>query len=280
MKHNKMPQRGRNPRSPAHSRIARRGGWLSAAAGTVLSSAGAAYAFQVQLPRGTSGVALAPVLAVLALALLPLVVVWSRGRVQRKVQPQAVSTVEGTDWTGLVKQAARFFAQRGLMAERPLDTWSEAADLVLRKGARSYLVHARHWRAQRVDAPAVYLLIREVARCRADGGILLCARDAFTPAARQLAQQNGMLLLDSARMQREPRAADAPAARPAVATTSRPAILADHARPAPSPASLPVSLKVSLLRAEHGTRGVRRGFMPTVPMDINDVPPANPPAPA
>lgn len=279
MKHDQMPQRGRNLRSLVPCRIARRGGWLPVVAGAVLSSTGAAHAFQLELPRGTSGAALTPVLAVLVL--LTFVMKWSRDRVQRKAQTQPAPTVEGTDWAGLVKEAARFFTQRGLVAERPLDTWPEAADLVVRKGARSYLVHARHWRAVRVDAPAVYLLIREVARCRADGGILLCARDAFTPAARQLARQNGMLLLDSARMQREPRAADAPVARPSAATTSRPATLAHHARSMPSPSPSPVALKVSLLRAEHGTRGARRGFMPTVPMDINDVPPpANPPAPA
>ncbi|MFT4193700.1 restriction endonuclease [Ottowia sp.] len=169
--------------------------------------------------------------------------------------PATQAPPDAMDWPSLSRLAGRFFAERGLADLSPGQPWQEGAARVLRKGARTWVVHADQWQGAEVDAPAVSLLARDVARRGADGGILLCASDAFTPAARQLATQCGILLLDPSRLGagKEAPAAAVPAHNPAKAT-----------RPAPLAMPAPVR-RVPVLRPDHEVR-VRRDFQPTEPM--------------
>ncbi len=167
---------------------------------------------------------------------------------RRATRPSAPPQPAGPDWVRLSAQASRFFAERGLIGLDPDQPWHVGTDLMLRRGLRTWLVHAGHWQAEQVDAPAVRLLAREVARRGADGGILLCGSDAFTPAACQIARERGILLLDPSQLQRALGHAPAPVHRPARA-----------APPAPQPARVPV------LRPDREVR-IPREFQPTEPM--------------
>ena len=127
------------------------------------------------------------------------------------------------NWARLSQLATRFFDERGLVSMAPSQPWMEGEDLTLRKSGRSYLVHASLWQSVRVDAPAVRLLAREVERRNGAGGILLCASDAFTPAAHQLARQHGVLLLDPSQLHAKPRADAPPVKAPSPSAQREPA---------------------------------------------------------
>ena len=180
-------------------------------------------------------------------------------------------------WSQLTERAADFFDLHGLVSEQAAASWREGGALVLRKGERRYLLHARHWKATRVDAPAVYELMRDVQQRGAEGGILLCARDAFTPVARQLARQNGMLLLDATQLHAAaPRqATKRPPARgqtpsPPASTPAAPQALRATPEPAKKPPTASVAPPRPQLRPDDAIRGPRP-FMPTVPMDPADL---------
>lgn len=102
------------------------------------------------------------------------------------------------DWPRLSGLASRYFDSHGLQREARDRPWSEAADIIVLKGARRYLVHAGLWRTGRVGEAEVRRLAHEVARKHAAGGMLLCAGDVFTVAAQELARQRGILLLHPA----------------------------------------------------------------------------------
>lgn len=163
-------------------------------------------------------------------------------------------------WAQLTRLATHFFEARGLRAEHPGAPWPMAGERVLRKGAHRYLVHAGQWRAQRVDAATVQALMRAVSEQDATAGILLCARSVLTPAARELARENAILLLEpsqllaSAPKPGERRSVAAPLATGAQAA----------AAPQPAPARRPT------LRPDHELGG-RRDFLPTVPMSPSEV---------
>lgn len=167
------------------------------------------------------------------------------------------------NWARLSQLATRFFDERGLVSMAPSQPWMEGEDLTLRKSGRSYLVHASLWQSVRVDAPAVRLLAREVERRNGAGGILLCASDAFTPAAHQLARQHGVLLLDPSQLHSKPRAS----APPAITEVAKPAPAAVRQSAAPRPSAIAhtAPAKVPVLRPDHEVR-VQRAFQPTEPM--------------
>ena len=120
---------------------------------------------------------------------------WLPARRARLARPGAAAGASA-QWTQLAQLATRFFDVRGLAPEDPAQPWAEAGNRLLRKGPRRYLVHAAHWQAARVDAATVQAVLRAVAQQRATAGIVLCARDVFTPAARALARENAILLLE------------------------------------------------------------------------------------
>ncbi|MFT3778907.1 MAG: restriction endonuclease [Ottowia sp.] len=185
-----------------------------------------------------------------------------KGEPATQTPPATQAPPDAMDWPSLSRLASRFFAERGLADLSPGQPWQEGAARTLRKGARTWVVHADQWQAAELDAPAVSLLARDVARRGADGGVLLCASDAFTPAARQLAAQCGILLLDSSRLRGAAgKEAPVPAQRPARAT---PPLPATAAAPVPAAAPAPVN-RVPVLRPDHEVR-VRRDFQPTEPM--------------
>lgn len=172
-------------------------------------------------------------------------------------QPFALPVQDVMGWAQLSQLATRFFNAYGLLREPADDApWTAGGDLVLQRGARRYLVHAGLWRASHIDAAAVQKLAGEIARRQAQGGMLLCARDVFTAAARQLARQRGILLLAPAQLEALPANAAPPKA---AAVQPRPASPAAHA-----PVRQPV------LRPDHEVRAPR-SFMPTVPMTDTDL---------
>ena len=184
--------------------------------------------------------------------------------------PAAATFASQAQWARLAQAATRFFDARGLAPEHPGAPWPEAGARLLHKGQRRYLVHAAHWQAPRVDAATVQAVIRAVARHQATAGILLCAGDVFTPAARALARENAILLLDPRQLQPPQRAGDgaaAPAAKPAPsASRAGPAsTLAAPLTLPPAPAPAPAAPRRPVLRPDHQVRG-RRDFMPTVPI--------------
>ena len=182
------------------------------------------------------------------------------------------------DWPRLSQLASRFFDAHGLVREQGNGPWAESADLMLRKGTRRYLIQASLWRAARVDAVAVHQLAGDVARRGAEGGVLLCASDAFTAAAHQLARERGILLLHPAQLQTLPEvgigATSAAGLAPALRVPELPA--------SPAPAAVPVlrpdddvwlprdfmptepAARAPLLRPDDDAR-IPRDFMPTVP---------------
>ena len=187
-----------------------------------------------------------------------------RARGGRARRPGGAATP--TPWTHLAQLATRFFDARGLAPEHPAEPWPEAGTRMLHKGQRRYLVHAGHWQASRVDAAAIQMVMSAVTRHRATAGILLCAGDVFTPAARALARESAVLLLDSSQLRPQPSAHEGPAAptapRPAPsAARATPATVATPAAPQPAPAAP----RRPVLRPDHEVRG-RRDFMPTVPI--------------
>ena len=180
--------------------------------------------------------------------------------------PAAATFASQAQWARLAQAATRFFDARGLAPEHPAEPWPEAGTRMLHKGQRRYLVHAGHWQASRVDAAAIQMVMSAVTRHRATAGILLCAGDVFTPAARALARENAVLLLDSSQLRPQPSAHEGPAApaapRPASsAARATPATVATPAAPQPAPAAP----RRPVLRPDHEVRG-RRDFMPTVPI--------------
>ena len=197
---------------------------------------------------------------------------WLPARRARLARPRPVGAAGASaQWTQLARQATQFFDARGLAPEYPAQPWPEAGNRLLRKGPRRYLVHAAHWQAARVDAATVQAVLRAVAQQRATAGIVLCARDVFTPAARALARENAILLLEPSQLRpAPPRESTAPVApvpaasamRPAPATVATPTTTTP--RPAPAAARRPV------LRPDDEVRG-RRDFMPTVPFTPDEV---------
>ena len=175
------------------------------------------------------------------------------------------------NWARLSQLATRFFDERGLVSMAPSQPWMEGEDLTLRKSGRSYLVHASLWQSVRVDAPAVRLLAREVERRNGAGGILLCASDAFTPAAHQLARQHGVLLLDPSQLHAKPRADAPPVMAPSPSAQREPA-------PRPSEFARHVPAKVPVLRPDREVR-VLRGFQPTEPLAKEEINPFCPTVP-
>ena len=175
------------------------------------------------------------------------------------------------NWARLSQLATRFFDERGLVSMAPSQPWMEGEDLTLRKSGRSYLVHASLWQSVRVDAPAVRLLAREVERRNGAGGILLCASDAFTPAAHQLARQHGVLLLDPSQLHAKPRADTPPVKAPSPSAQREPA-------PRPSEFARHVPAKVPVLRPDREVR-VLRGFQPTEPLAKEEINPFCPTVP-
>lgn len=167
------------------------------------------------------------------------------------------------DWPRLARLSAQFFEAHGLEGFDPQQRWDPARDLVLQRERHGCLVRARLWRARQVDAAAVQQLARDAARVGASRGILLCAHDVFTPAARQLARQQGVLLLDAAHMPTRSTPRAAPAATPASASR-----LAGLEAPGPraAVAAAPAAAAAALLRSE-GAHRARRSFQPTEPLE-------------
>ena len=195
---------------------------------------------------------------------------WLPARRARLARPGAAAGASA-QWTQLAQLATRFFDVRGLAPKAPAQPWAGGGNRLLRKGPRRYLVHAAHWQAARVDAATVQAVLRAVAQQRATAGIVLCARDVFTPAARALARENAILLLEPSQLRpAPPRESTAPVApvpaasamRPAPATVATPTTTTP--RPAPAAARRPV------LRPDDEVRG-RRDFMPTVPFTPDEV---------
>ncbi|HMN19959.1 MAG TPA: restriction endonuclease [Ottowia sp.] len=160
------------------------------------------------------------------------------------------------DWPRMARLSGQFFEAHGLAGFDPQAPWEPARDLVLHRDRHACVVRARLWRARQVDAAAVQQLVRDVAGAGASRGILLCAHDVFTPAARQLARQQGILLLDATHMPTRATPRTAPAQAPV-----RPSAPGESAGSAPAaPATAP------LLRSAHAVRG-RRQFQPTEPLE-------------
>lgn len=250
------------PPRPAHAPLRWRRG--AAALAALLTFGLPAQAAPVA-PALSAPVLLQAVLlaAALALGVMVLRLAWAiRGTRPAAQPPRPARTM---DWSRLTQLAAGFFDAHDLVPEHPDREWAEAANLVLRRGARRYLLHAGAWRAARIDVAAVQTLAREMARQQIPGGILLCASDAFTATARQLARQHGILLLHPAQFEALPERAVRP--RP-TATPPRAAATVAAAPSKPAPARAPVLL-------DDRKFDVPRTFMPTVPMS-RDTPIAMP----
>lgn len=182
-----------------------------------------------------------------------------RARGGRARRPGGATTP--TPWTHLAQLATRFFDARGLTPEHPAAPWREADSRMLHKGQRRYLVHAAHWQAPRVEASTVQAVMRAVAKHHATAGILLCAADVFTPAARALARENAILLLDPSQLRPQQRASEDAVHPASSASRAGPSTFAAPLAPQPAPAAP----RRPVLRPDHEVRG-RRDFMPTVPL--------------
>lgn len=191
--------------------------------------------------------AIVPLLAALAFA--------ARSWVAHLRAPAGGGSTPSLDWTELASLASRFFEAHGMTGPSLDAQWHPTRDLLLRRDRQAYLVRARLWRASQVDAAAVQLLVRDAVRQGAARGILLCARNVYTPAARQLARQHGVLLLDPVQLQVRPASkVDAAAVR---APVPEPVQASPAATASPAPVAKP------LLRPEHEVRRRRRQFAPT-----------------
>lgn len=187
-------------------------------------------------------------------------------RASARPPTDAAAPAAALDWPSFAALAMRFFGDRRLVCEDRNGPWKEAADLMLRTGSRTYLVHARHWQAARVDAAAVRALAREVEQRHAAGGILLCARDVFTPEAARVARQGSILLLDPSRMVCR---AAAPGPTPAECAETLPPLQTADAAPGPAKAPALAPRQLPVLRPDQALP-VRSGFQPTKPMGASD----------
>lgn len=168
-----------------------------------------------------------------------------------------------TEWARLVRQADQFFDAHGLAGRDPAQAWNPAQDLLLHRDRHACLVRARLWRARQVDAAAVQQLARDVARVGANRGILLCARDVFTPAAHQLARQQRIMLLDPTHMPTQA----APHAAVPTRSVVRAELEAVRTTEAPTPeTNVAPELAPTLLLRPRRPAHARVEFQPTEPL--------------
>jgi len=206
--------------------------WLLASAGvamlalglTIRQDAVARQAVDLGLPP--------PMMLVSLLALVALafgILAWPASRRTGAAPRRPTSTV---DWQRLSQMANWFFDAHGLVRDKASRSWAPGASLMLHNGSHRFLVQTKQWRARQVDAAAVQRLSRELARRKIDRGVMLCAGDVFTPAARQLARRSGILLLDPSQLHsrsgavRSAAAPRAPVPEPVEAPVAMPAAAA------------------------------------------------------
>ncbi|HPP98662.1 MAG TPA: restriction endonuclease [Ottowia sp.] len=231
-----------------------------------------------------------PMMLVSLLALVALafgILAWPASRRTGAAPRRPTSTV---DWQRLSQMANWFFDAHGLVRDKASRSWAPGASLTLHNGSHRFLVQTKQWRARQVDAAAVQRLSRELARRKIDRGVMLCAGDVFTPAARQLARRSGILLLDPSQLHSRsgavrsaaaprapvPEPVEAPVAMPAAAAP-QPVLRPDEELPtrfefmptAPMSRAEQAAAKGPVLRPDHEVRAALREFMPTVPSPLN-----------
>lgn len=264
--------------------------WLLASAGvamlalglTIRQDAVARQAVDLGLPP--------PMMLVSLLALVALafgILAWPASRRTGAAPRRPTSTV---DWQRLSQMANWFFDAHGLVRDKASRSWAPGASLTLHNGSHRFLVQTKQWRARQVDAAAVQRLSRELARRKIDRGVMLCAGDVFTPAARQLARRSGILLLDPSQLHSRsgavrsaaaprapvPEPVEAPVAMPAAAAP-QPVLRPDEELPtrfefmptAPMSRAERAAAKGPVLRPDHEVRAALCEFMPTVPSPLN-----------
>ena len=232
--------------------------WLLASAGAALLALTLTLR-QEAVARQTVDLGLPPPLMLAALLLLLAlgfgILAWPA---RRRAGVGVRRPLASPDWSRLTQMANWFFDAHGLVREGATRTWAAGQALLLHNESHRFLVQTKLWRARRVDAAAVQRLSREMARRGADRGMLLCAGDVFTAAARQLARRSGILLLEPQQLSSRPSAAPRPDARSQAATLST---LPPPAEPAPVRAEAP-----TVLLSLDDAAPPRFEFMPTVPM--------------
>ncbi|MFV0679273.1 restriction endonuclease [Ottowia sp.] len=163
-------------------------------------------------------------------------------------------------WTQLSRHATLFFEKRGLHSAASTSAWTPNADHWLHKGPRKYLVHARYWQASMVDEAEVRSFIKTIRQHNANGGVLLCSADVFTPAARAVAKGHSIMLLEPAAWIGASRHAQATRVAQAAASRTGPASVL------PAEAATTNAQPIGpTLRPDHEVRA-RRDFEPTQPL--------------
>ena len=130
---------------------------------------------------------------------------------------------------------------------------------MLKKGKR-VLVRSAHWTRASVDAPEVAQFVPAIAARRASAGLLV-TEGLFTTAARELARQYGVGLLDGTRLH----APVATSAYPAVPAHAAPVYAVTAPATARTPQVSPIAATAKPWRPP--TPAQRAEFAPTEPMD-------------
>jgi restriction system protein len=122
---------------------------------------------------------------------------WLDGRTRRARTLERIRRLSWREFELLLGEVYR--QRRYLVAGNRLAGGDAGVDLLLRRGGRRTLVHGRHWRRPVVDADPVRRLGDAVDARRGDAGVLVtCGR--FTRAARVLARQRAVALVDGRRL--------------------------------------------------------------------------------
>lgn len=130
-------------------------------------------------------------LLIVLAALIALILLWlSRSRATTK-RP-GLKEMDDNNFRDLIAQSYR---NQGKQVSVHPDGWGGPAQLVLEEGRSRELLQCRHWRAKFVGADPIAELLRAVREEGAAGGIAVTT-GTFTRDARELAEGNGLSLVD------------------------------------------------------------------------------------
>lgn len=136
-------------------------------------------------------------LLIVLAALIALILLWlSRSR--STARRPGLKEMDDNNFRDLIGQA---FRDQGKRVSAHPDAWGGPAQLVLEEGGCRELLQCRHWRAKFVGADPIAELLRAVREEGAASGIAVTT-GTFTRDARELAEGNGLSLVDGDELQR------------------------------------------------------------------------------
>ncbi len=108
--------------------------------------------------------------------------------------------IDGMGWPEFDLLVREGFRRRGYaVSERAVAGAPNAELLTISRGREVFLVQCQHWRAFKLDVPAVRELHIEIANQGAAGGFVVTS-GMFTPEATRFAEGRGISLIDGLRL--------------------------------------------------------------------------------